>query len=78
MIFKELAELKLKDFPEGIWVHFHNNINDYHYYDEKYLDNTFLEDLDFKDLLNKEVKNYYIDECGYDLLEVELEWKEEK
>ena len=46
MTFKELAELKLKDFPEGIWVHFKNNIDDYRYYNEKYLDDTYLEDLD--------------------------------
>lgn len=72
MTFKELAELKLKDFPEGIWVHFKNNIDDYRYYNEKYLDDTYLEDLDFEGYLNREVKNYYIDECGYDVLEVTL------
>ena len=66
MTFKELAELKLKDFPEGIWVHFNS-----YYGDELYLDEYYLKEFEY--YLNREVKNYYIDECGYDVLEVTLE-----
>ena len=66
MTFKELAELKLKDFPEGIWVHFNS-----YYGDEIYLDEYYLKEFEY--YLNREVKNYYIDECGYDVLEVTLE-----
>ena len=66
MTFKELAELKLKDFPEGIWVHFNS-----YYGDEIYLDEYYLKEFEY--YLNREVKNYYIDECDYECLEVTLE-----
>lgn len=69
MTFKELAEQCLKDYPEGIWVHFNDGIDDL-FYSERYLDEDFL--MDFKDVLDKEVGGYYIDECDYDILEVFL------
>ena len=65
MTFKELAEKMLKEYPEGIWVHFNS-----YYGDEIYLDEYYLKEFEY--YLNREVKNYYIDECGYDVLEVTL------
>lgn len=68
MTFKELAELILKDNPEGIWVHFNDDIDE-RSYSERYLDECFL--TDFKDVLDKEVNGYFIDdECDYEVLEV--------
>lgn len=65
MTFKELAEKMLKEYLEGIWVHFNS-----YYGDEIYLDEYYLKEFEY--YLNREVKNYYIDECGYDVLEVTL------
>lgn len=65
MTFKELAEKTLKEYPEGIWVHFNS-----YYGDEIYLDEYYLKEFEY--YLNKEVKNYYIDECDYECLEVTL------
>lgn len=67
MTFKELAEQFLKDDPKGIWVHFNTDM-DGRSYSERYLDEYYL--TDFKDILDKEVSGYFIDECGYDVLEV--------
>lgn len=67
MTFKELAEQFLKDNPEGIWVHFNDGIDEQSY-SERYLDECFL--TDFNDVLDKEVNGYYIDECGYEILEI--------
>ena len=68
MTFKELAERYLKDNPEGIWVHFNNNFDselNVRHLDEEYL-------TEFADVLENEVKKYYTDECGYEVLEVFL------
>lgn len=67
MTFKELADLILKDNPEGIWVHFGNFPDGW---GEVYLDEDYQKE--FESVLDKEVADYYIDECGYDLLEVFL------
>lgn len=69
MTFKELAELILKDNPEGIYVHFNDDIDEV-FYSERYLDEDYL--TDFNDVLDKEVSGYFIDECDYDVLEVFL------
>ena len=65
MTFKELAEKTLKEYPDGIWVHFQEYCGD-----EIYLDAYYLKEFEY--YLNKKVKNYYIDECDYEVLEVEL------
>lgn len=65
MTFKELAEQYLKDNPDGIWVHFNNG-----YHSELYLDEYYM--TEFAYFLNSEVKDYYIDDCDYDILEVFL------
>ena len=70
MTFKELAELKLKEFPEGIWVHF--NDGDPEADNERYLDEYYMSE--FSDVLNKKVKDYFVDECDYEVLEVFLKW----
>lgn len=67
MIFKELAEQTLKEYPDGIWVHFHNLHEEY---SERYLDEYYMESEEFDDVLDKEVKKYYIDDCDYDVLEI--------
>lgn len=64
MTFKELAEKTLKEYPEGIWVHFQECGS------EIYLDEYYLKEFEY--YLNREVKNYYIDECDYECLEVTL------
>lgn len=67
MTFKELAEHYLKDIPEGIWVHFNG------YYierDEQYLDEDYM--TEFAYFLDKEVEDYYLDDCCYEVLEVWL------
>ena len=69
MTFKELAEQCLKENPEGIWVHFNDDIDDVTY-SERYLDEDYL--TEFKDVLDKEVTGYFIDECDYEVLEVFL------
>lgn len=69
MTFKELAELILKDNPEGIYVHFNTDIDE-RSYSERYLDEDYL--TEFKDVLDKEVSGYFIDECDYEVLEVFL------
>jgi len=71
MTFKELAEQILKDNPEGIWVHFNDDMDE-RSYSERYLDECYL--TDFNDVLDKEVNGYFIDdECRYEVLEVFLE-----
>ena len=67
MTFKELAEQFLKDNPEGIWVHFNDDIDE-RYYSDRYLDEDYL--TEFNDVLDKEVNGYYIDECDYEILEI--------
>lgn len=67
MTFKELAEQVLKDNPEGIWVHFNDDIDEV-FYSERYLDEYYL--TEFNDVLDKEVNGYYIDECDYEILEI--------
>lgn len=67
MTFKELAEQCLKDNPEGIWVHFNDDIDEV-FYSERYLDEYYL--TEFNDVLDKEVNGYYIDECDYEILEI--------
>lgn len=52
MIFKELAEKTLKEYPEGIWVHFNS-----YYGDEIYLDEYYLKEFEY--YLNREVKKLY-------------------
>ena len=69
MTFKELAELILKDNPEGIYVHFNDDIDEV-FYSERYLDEDYV--TEFKDVLDKEVSGYFIDECDYEVLEVFL------
>lgn len=69
MTFKELVERYLKDNPEGIWVHFNTNFDselNVRYLDEEYM-------TEFADVLENEVKKYYTDECGYEVLETFLE-----
>lgn len=68
MTFKELAEDYLKDNSEGIWVHFNTNFDSER--NERYLDEEYL--TEFADVLENEVKKYYTDECGYEVLEVFL------
>ena len=67
MTFKELAELILKDNPEGIYVHFNDDIDE-RSYSERYLDEDYL--TEFNDVLDKEVNGYFIDECDYEILEI--------
>ena len=69
MTFKELAETYLKDNPEGIWVHFNNNLDSER--NERFLDEEYM--TEFADVLDNEVKKYYTDECGYEVLEIFLE-----
>lgn len=71
MTFKELAEHYLKEIPEGIWVHF-NDCEKEDERNEQYLDEDYI--TEFSSVLNKEVKDYYIDEYGYAVLEVFLKW----
>lgn len=68
MTFKELAELYLKEFPRGIWVHFNDD------YDgeccEHYLNGDYMSE--FSRVLDKEVEGYYFDDESYEILEVFL------
>ena len=70
MIFKELALKMLKRFPDGIWVHFQNMpvwcMDDI----DIYLDADSLDD--FEGRLKREVRDYYVDDFGYDVLVVTL------
>lgn len=71
MTFKELAEKTLKEYPEGIWIHFNDDNPDKSRMDsEIYLDADSLDDFEY--YLNIEVKDYYIDDFAYDMLVVTL------
>ena len=70
MTFKELALKMLKRFPDGIWVHFHDMPDRFRIRNEIYLDEQSLDD--FEGRLKQEVADYYIDDFGYDVLEVTL------
>ena len=70
MTFKELALKMLKEYPEGIWVHFHNMPDRFRIRNEIYLDADSLDD--FEGLLKREVADYYIDDFAYDMLVVTL------
>lgn len=73
MTFKELAEQYLKEYPDGIWVHFNDDNPDTSRLDsERYLDEYYLSE--FSHVLDREVKDYYLDECDYEILEVFLKW----
>ena len=70
MTFKELAEQTLKEYPEGIWVHFNSDEPDSDS-TERYLDGNYMEE--FSHVLDKEVEGYYFDdESIYEILEVFL------
>ena len=70
MTFKELAEKTLKEYPEGIWVHF-NNDNPDSDSTERYLDRDYMSE--FSQLLDTEVEGYHLDdEFLYEILEVFL------
>ena len=64
MTFKELAEQTLKEYPEGIWVHFQECGS------EIYLDEYYLKE--FEKILDREVLSHYIDDFAYEVLEVTL------
>lgn len=64
MTFKELAEQTLKEYPEGIWVHFQECGS------EIYLDEYYLKE--FENYLDREVLSHYIDDFAYEVLEVTL------
>ena len=68
MTFKELALKMLKRFPDGIWVHFHDMPDRFRIRNEIYLDEQSLDE--FESRLKKEVADYYVDDFGYDVLEV--------
>lgn len=70
MTFKELALKMLKRFPDGIWVHFQNMPDGCRMDCGTYLDADSLDD--FEGRLKREVKDYYIDDFGYDALVVTL------
>lgn len=71
MTFKELALKMLKEYPEGIWIHFNDDNPDKSRMDsEIYLDADSLDDFEY--YLNIEVKDYYIDDFAYDMLVVTL------
>ena len=71
MTFKELAEQTLKEYPEGIWVHFNDDNPDTSRMDsEIYLDADSLDD--FEGHLGREVADYYVDDFAYDELVVTL------
>ena len=60
----------LKILPDGIWVHFQNMPDGCRMDSEIYLDADSLDD--FEGRLKREVADYYIDDFGYDVLEVTL------
>ena len=64
MTFKELALKMLKEFPDGIWVHFHNMPDGCRMDYETYLDADSLDD--FEGRLKREIADYYIDDFAYD------------
>ena len=64
MTFKELAEQTLKEYPDGIWVHFQECGS------EIYLDEYYLKE--FENYLDREVLSHYIDDFAYEVLEVTL------
>ena len=68
MTFEELAEQYLKEFPEGIWVHFNDDSDGER--SELYLDEDYI--TVFAHVLDTEVEGYYLDEYAYDVLEVFL------
>lgn len=68
MLLKEFCELKLKEYPDGIWIGIHFKSGYYGY--EQYLDEYYM--TEFEGVLDKEVENWYLDECDYDILEVFL------
>lgn len=70
MTFKELALQMLKRFPDGIWVHFPDMPDRFRIRNEIYLDEQSLDE--FESRLKKEVADYYVDDFGYDVLEVTL------
>lgn len=71
MTFKELALKMLKEYTDGIWVHFNDDNHDKSRMgSEIYLDAESLDD--FEGLLKREVKDYYIDDFAYDMLVVTL------
>lgn len=70
MTFKELAEQTLKEYPDGIWVHFNSDVPDSDS-NERYLDGDYMSE--FSHVLDKEVEGYYFDdESTYEILEVFL------
>ena len=70
MTFKELAEQYLKEFPNGILVHFNSDDPDSDS-NERYLDGDYMSE--FSRVLDKEVEGYYFDdESLYEILEVFL------
>lgn len=69
MTFKELAEQFLKEFPNGIWVHF-NSDDPTSDSSERYLDGDYM--AEFSHVLDKEVEGYYFDDESYEILEVYL------
>ena len=68
MTFKELAELYLKEFPQGIWVHFNDDSDGE--CSELYLDEDYM--TEFAHVLDTEVEGYYLDDEFYEILEVFL------
>lgn len=64
MTVKELFVQILKDYPEGLWVHFIDG------HGERYLDEEY--EVDFSDVLSREVLKWFLDECDYDILEIKL------
>ena len=71
MTFKELALKMLKEFPDGIWVHFHNMPDGFIMDCETYLDADSLDD--FEGRLKQEVTDYYVDDFAYEELVVHFE-----
>ena len=70
MTFKELAEQTLKEYPEGIWVHF-NSDDPNSDSNERYLDGNYM--TEFSRVLDEEAEGYYFDdESNYEILEVFL------
>lgn len=70
MTFKELALKMLKRFPDGIWVHFPDMPDRFRIRNEIYLDEQSLDE--FESRLKQEVADYFVDDFGYDVLEVTL------
>ena len=66
MTVKEFCELKLKEYPDGIWVgvHYPSGLFD----DEIYLDEYYM--TEFAGILDQEVTKWYLDDCDYEILEI--------